>query len=109
MGMKDEDLLWEEVSTEHIQGLAGKAVHEVYADVGYARFTADADCVKSLGCGVTAMQKTQHLLIKCLHAHAYAVDPDGMQCGYELRRYVIGITLYGEFLKVSKADDRVYG
>ena len=82
---------------------------DVYADVGYTRFTADADCVKSLGCGVTAMQETQHLLIKCLHAHAYAVDPDGMQCGYELRRYVIGITLYGEFLKVFKADDRVYG
>ena len=44
-----------------------------------------------------------------MNSHTDAVDSQVTQSGYELRRYVIRVTLNGEFLKVFKADYRVYG
>jgi hypothetical protein len=98
-----------EVGTEHLQGLSREAAHEIYAYIVYARFTADMNSLKGLRRSVTAMQETQHLIIEGLNSHTDAIHTQSTQRGDELRCYVIGITLYGEFLKAFKADDRVYG
>ena len=53
---------------------------------------------------MATVQETEHFIIKGLNPHADSVDTQTTQSGYELRRYIIRITLYSEFQNSVKPE-----
>jgi len=92
-----------EVMVLGIRGLAGKAVHQVYADVVYSGILAGLDGIYGLAGGVTAAQETEEVIIEGLDSHADAVDAQGTEGTNVIWRDVIGIAFYGQFLQIIKA------
>ena len=54
------------------------------------------------------MQKTQHIIIEGLNAHADPIDTEVFQGRYICGCYIIGITLYGEFFKIVQTYGAAY-
>ena len=92
------------VGAEHFKGLAWQAVHEVDADIADAGIAAGLYRLEGLGCGVTAAQELEQAVVEGLDTHAYAVYAYSLEGAYIAGSYVIGITLYRQFLKSVQAQ-----